>query len=139
MNDALKDPSRELTLKLSWPSDQVDLADGQRVDVELQDANNLTMASLAVPIVQLLQAVSQKLECYPSMSPDGIVSVDSGETGELLPSIQSITLDQLVAEGISSDMLDDEPNAANMLSELRAHLLKSLEYVEQAIISLPKD
>ena len=139
MNDALKDPSRELTLKLSWPSDQVDLADGQRVDVELQDANNLTMASLAVPIVQLLQAVSQKLECYPSMSPDGIVSVASGETGELLPSIQSITLDQLVAEGISSDMLDDEPNAANMLSELRAHLLKSLEYVEQAIISLPKD
>ena len=139
MNDALKDPSRELTLKLSWPSDQVDLADGQRVDVELQDANNLTMASLAVPSVQLLQAVSQKLECYPSMSPDGIVSVASGETGELLPSIQSITLDQLVAEGISSDMLDDEPNAANMLSELRAHLLKSLEYVEQAIISLPKD
>ena len=139
MNDALKYPSSDLTLKLSWPSDQAHLADEQHVVVRLQNANSLTIASVSVPSVQLLQAVSQKLECYPLLSPDGTVSIASDETAEPLPSTQTFTLDQLIADGVSSDMLDDEPKVANMLSELRARLLKSLEYVEQAIASLPKD
>ena len=138
MNDALKEPSRELTLKLSWPGDQAHLADEQHVVVELQDANSLTMASLSAPSDQLMQAVSQKLRCYPLMSPDGTVSIASDEFAEPLPSVQTIALDQLIAESISTDMLDDEPNAANMLSELRVRLLKSLELVEQAIVLLPK-
>lgn len=138
MNDALKYPSRELTLKLNWPSDKVYSADGQRVVVELQDAYGLTVASVSVTSDQLLLAVSQKLECYPLITPDGVVSIVSAETPEPLRSAQSITLDQMIADGISTDMLDDESNAANMLSELRARLLKSLELVEQAIISLPK-
>ena len=139
MNDALKVPSRDLTLKLDWPSDQTHLADKQRVVLELQSSDRLTEALISVPSDQLLQAVSQKLECYPLMSPDGIVSVVSDETAEPLPPTQANTLDQLVADGVSADMLDDEPNAANMLSELRARLHKSLDYVEQAIASLPKD
>jgi hypothetical protein len=139
MNDVLKEPSRELKLKLNWPSDQAHPANGQHVVVELQDANSLTIASFSVPSDQLLQAVSQNLECYPMMSPDGFVSVVSDQTAEPLPSSQTIPLDKLIADGISSDMLDDEPNAANMLSELRGRLLKSLEYVEHTIASLPKD
>jgi hypothetical protein len=139
MNDALKEPSRELTLKLNWPSDQVRLANGQDVVVELQDANSLTIASLSVPSYQLLQAVSQKLKCYPLITPGGIVSVASDQTIQPLPPTQSITLDQLIADGISSDMLDDELNVAKMLSKLRTRLLKSLEHVEKAIASLPKD
>jgi hypothetical protein len=139
MNDALKEPSRELTLKLNWPSDQVRMANGQDVVVELQDANSLTIASLSVPSYQLLQAVSQKLKCYPLITPGGIVSVASDQTIQPLPPTQSITLDQLIADGISSDMLDDELNVAKMLSKLRTRLLKSLEYVEKAIASLPKD
>ena len=139
MNDVLKEPPRDLTLKLDWPNDQDQSADGQCVVVELQSANGLTVASLSAPCDQLLQAISQKLNCYPLMSPDGIVSVVSDETAEPLPSAQSITLDQLIADGISSDMLDDEPNAVNMLSELQARLLKSLELVEQVIASVLKD
>jgi hypothetical protein len=138
MNDALKYTSRELTLKLNWPSDQVHLADEKRVVVELQDAYGLTVASLSVPSDQLLQAVLQNLECYPMMSPDGVVSIVSDETPEPLPSAQSISLDQMIADGISTDMLGDESNAAKMLSELRARLLKSLELVEQAKTSVPK-
>ena len=138
MNDALKEPSSELTLKLDWPNDQIHLADEQRVVVELQCGDGTTLASLSVPIQQLLQAVSQKLNCYPLLSPDGIVSIISDEIAEPLSSVQSIILDQLIADGISSDMLDDEPNASNMLLELRARLLRSLEYVEQAILSLSK-
>ena len=108
MNDALKEPSRELAFKLHWPSDQDHLADGQRVVIELQDANSLTMASLSVPSDVLFLAVSQKLESYPLMSPDGFVSVVSDETTEPLSAAQTITLDQLIAEGISNDMLDDD-------------------------------
>jgi hypothetical protein len=139
MNDELKEPSRDLILKLDWKSHQVLFADEQRVFVELQDANNFAMASLSVLSDQLLQAVSQKLKCYPLISLDGIVSVASNETAEPMLGGQTITLDQLIAEGISIDMLDDEPNVANMLLELRARLLKSMELVEKAIASAPKD
>ncbi len=139
MNDAMKYPSRELVLKLNWPSDQTHLAEGQHVIVELRNANTHTVASFSVPSDQLLQAVSQKLKCYPIMTPDGIVSVVSDETAEPLPPTRSNTIDQLIADGISSDMLDDELKVANMLSELRTRLLKSLELVEKAITLLPKD
>jgi len=135
----MKDPLRNLILKLNWPDDQIHLADEQRVVVELQSAYSFTIASLSVPCDQLLLAVSQKLRCYLHLSPCGTVSVVSDETAVALPDDQIIALDQLVAEAISSDMLDDEPNVAHMLSEFRVRLLKSLEHVEQAIASLPKD
>jgi hypothetical protein len=138
MNDALKDPSHDLVLKLDWPNDQNHSANAQRVFVELQSANGIALAVISVPSDQLLQAVSQKLECYPLMSPEGLVSVVSDEAAEILPKNEPIALDHLIATGISSDMLDDEPNAMNMLSELRARLLKSLEHVEQAISSIRK-
>jgi hypothetical protein len=138
MNDALKDLASDLILELDWLSDEDRLADGHRVVLKLQDANNQTMASLSVPSDQLRKAMSQKLKCYSLMTPNGIVTVASDETEEPLPSDKTITLDQLIGDGISSDMLDDEPNAANMLSELHSRLLKSLELVELAIASLPK-
>lgn len=137
-SDALDNPLRDLTLKLDWPNDQSHQANEQRVVVELQSANGITLAVISVPSDQLLQAVSQKLECYPLMSPEGLVSVVSDEAAETLPKNEPIALDHLIAIGISSDMLDDEPNAMNMLSELRARLLKSLVHVEQAISSLRK-
>lgn len=70
---------------------------------------------------------------------DGSVSVTFDN--ELQPSDQAATvsLDQLVAEAVSADMLDDEPDAAAMLEEFHNRLLKSLEYVDQAIASLTKE
>ena len=53
--------------------------------------------------------------------------------------VVTVGLDQLVAEAISPEMLEDEPEAAKMLSKFRDRLRKSLEHVEQAIASLPKD
>ena len=139
MNDALKDPLRDLVLKLRWPPHRDPLAGEQRVVVELQFVDGLVLTSISVPPQQLLQMVAQKLATYPLISPDGFVSVVSDETTVALPDDHIIALDQLVAEAISPDMLDDEPNVAHMLSEFRIRLLKSLEHVEQAIASLPKD
>ena len=137
MNDALKNPSGYWELKLLWPSDEGVGESGQRVIVELQNGKGLVWGNLSVPIDQLLQAVAQKLECYPILSPHGFVSIVSDELNETL-SNQAIALDQLVAEAISPDMLDDEQNVAAMLSELRARLLKSIEFVDHALASLPK-
>jgi hypothetical protein len=138
MNDALKNPPRDWLLKLHWPSDASVLVTGDRVIVVLQDSKGLALGNLSVPSDQLLQAVAQKLECYPILSPHGFVSVVSDELTETL-SNDAISLDQLVAEAISPDMLNDEQNVETMLAELRARLLKSLEYVDQAIASFTKD
>jgi hypothetical protein len=138
MNDALKNPSHDLTLKLHWPSDQDQLADVPWVVVELQGGAGLRLASVSVPSEELMQAVAQKLAHCPLISPDGFVSVNSDDVRGVLPKGNAIPLDQLVAEAISPEMLEDEPEAAQMLSKFRLRLLKSLELVEQAIAALPK-
>lgn len=138
MNNASKYPSRDLVLKLQWTPDDEVTAGGQLVVVELQFVNGLALASMAVPSEQLLQAVAQKLECCALISPDGFVSVVSDQFSEALPKDCVIALDHLVAEAISPDMLEDEPNAAQQLSELHTRLLKSIQLVEQASASLPK-
>ena len=138
MNDASKDPSRDLMMKLHWPPDEGVAAEGHCVVVELQCVDGLVLASISVSSEQLLQAVAQKLAHYPLISPDGFVSIASDEIVEASSDDRSTTLDQLIAEAVSPEMLEDEPNAAQQLSEFRIRLLKSLELVEQAIASLPK-
>ena len=137
MNDASKNPSRDWLLKLHWPSDEGLGVTEQQVIVELQEGKGHVLGTLSVPSDQLLQATAQKLEAYPILSPHGFVSVVSDEITKTL-SNQAIALDQLVADAISPDMLDDEQNVALKLSELRARLLKSIEHVDHALASLPK-
>lgn len=139
MNDALNDPLRELILKLRWPTEQDQLADVPQVVVELQVGAGLRLASMSVPSVQLMQEVAQKLAHCPLITPEGFVSVISDGLPEVSPGDSAIAIDQLIAEAISPDMLEDEPNALNMLSEHRARLLNALKLVEQAIVSLRKD
>ena len=138
MNDASKDPSRDLMMKLHWPPDEGVAAEGHCVVVELQCVDGLALASISVSSEQLLQAVAQKLAHYPLISPDGFVSIASDEIIEVMPDVHTTTLDQLVADAVSPEMLQDESDAAQQLSEFRSRLLKSLELVEQAIASLPK-
>ena len=138
MNDASKDPSRDLLLKLHWPPDEIVAAGRHYVVVELQYVDGLALASISVSSEQLLQGVAQKLAHYPLISPDGFVSIASDEIVEALPDIHTTTLDQLIADAVSPEMLEDEPDAVHMLSEFRIRLLKSLDLVEQAIASLPK-
>ena len=69
------------------------------------------------------------------MSLDGTVSIDSLDMSEPAQ-LASIGLDALVARDVSPDMLDDEPNAADMLAKLRARLLTALRSVDNAMVSL---
>ena len=138
MNDASKDPSRDLMLKLHWPPAEGVAAGGHCVVVELQFVDGLALASISVSSEQLLKAAAQKLAHYPLISPNGLVSIASDEIIEVMPDVHTTTLDQLIAEAVSPEMLEDELEAPSMLAEFRIRLLKSLELVEQAIASLPK-
>jgi len=139
MNDAFKRPSTDLVLILHWPLDEDLSSAGPRVVIELQFIDGGTLTSMSVPSEQLLQAAAQKLVPYPLISPAGLVSIVSDGLPIPLPESQAIALDHLVANAISTDMLEDEPDAATMLAEFRSRLLKSLEYVDQAIALLAKD
>lgn len=49
-----------------------------------------------------------------------------------------VPLDKLVANAVSPDMLEDEPQAADLLLRFRQRLLSSLEHVNAAIKSVSK-
>ena len=139
MNEVLKNPTSNLVLKVHWPTDKDLSSAGQRAVIEIQLADGRVLTSLSVPSQQLLEAVAQMLVQYPLVSPDGMLSIATDEITASLPDNRAIQLDQLVANAISTDMLEDEPDAPELLKIFRARLLNSLELVDQAIASLIRD
>ena len=81
---------------------------------------------------------SALVRATPTIDLSGKVSVLFDDEFQRDDQTDSIALDQLVAEAVSPEMLEDEPDAAQQLSKFRSRLLKSLELVEHAIASLPK-
>ena len=135
MKDAQGKPTNDLRVKLHWP---LELGKPAVVLVELQDCSGLAIASMSIPTEDLLQATAEKLNHHPLVSIDGFAIAISDEISLSQLEIQPIALDQLIADAVSPKMLEDEPDAAQQLSEFRTRLLKSLELVEKAIASLPK-
>jgi len=138
MNNPQKKPASDLLLKLRWPSEQETMARTGHVVVELQDADGLTVASMSVPKDHLLRAIARDVDHRPLLSLDGCVSAFSDESSLSQLENPPIALDQLVADAVSPEMLDDEPEATHLLSQFRNRLLKSLAHVEQAIASMPE-
>ena len=138
MSNPQRKPASDLLLKLHWPTETGALSRTQHVVVELQDTAGLVVASMSVLKEQLLSTITQELDVQPLFSLDGCVSVFSDEVTLLQLENRTIALDQLVANAVSLEMLDDEPEAAQHLSQFRIRLIKSLEHVEKAIASLPK-
>ncbi len=131
-------PASDLLLKLRWPLEQDALSGAQYVVVELQDTAGLAVASMSILKEQLLAAIKQELDYQPLFSLDGCVSVISDVISLSQLKNRLVPLNQLVADAVSPEMLEDEPEATQLLCQFRARLLKSLELVEQAIASLPK-
>jgi hypothetical protein len=97
---------------------------------------NLLSLTIAPEIGQHIAAAYA--EATASINIDGCVAVMFEHEFEPSVHAAAIPLDQLVASAVSADMLEDERDATAMLTEFRARLLKSLEYVDQAITSLTK-
>jgi hypothetical protein len=106
------------------------------IRVATEAGQNLLSLSLSSEIVQHLAA--GRAQAMPSINIDGRIGVIFDDEFQQPNNTGTVALDQLVAEAVSPAMLEDEPDAKQMLSEFRTRLLKSLEHVEQAIASLPK-
>jgi hypothetical protein len=135
MKDAQSKPTNDQRLKLHWPEEHGKPA---VVLVELWDSSGLAIASMSIPAEQLLQVTAQELDYQPLLSLGGCLSIISDKISLMLLKNQPIPLDQLVADAVSPEMLEDEPEAVQHLSQFRIRLFKSLEHVEKAIASLPK-
>jgi hypothetical protein len=126
-------------VKLRRSSDHFSADTHEHVTIELQDKSGRSVALMSVPDDQLQQELSRILKPCALISPEGLISATLEESTLEIGAIKAISIDQAIAEAISPDMLEDEPDAAQMLSKFRDRLLKSLEHVEKAIASLPKD
>jgi hypothetical protein len=107
--------------------------------LELSDALGSTMVSVSVPSETINELLRPYLSIFVELQLDGTVSLDSEICAPTLEPSTETDILQLVSQAVAPEMLEDEPEAAQMLSKFRDRLLKSLEHVEQAIASLPKD
>jgi EAL domain-containing protein (putative c-di-GMP-specific phosphodiesterase class I) len=107
------------------------------IRIATPSGRNLMSLSIAREIGQ--QIASARAQATPSINIDGGVTVMFGDDVQQTAQVETVDIDQLVAEAVAPEMLEDEPEAAQMLAKFRDHLLKSLEHVEQAIASRPKD
>jgi hypothetical protein len=135
----LGEPTSEFIVKLRRSSDHFSAGTNQHVTIELQDTSGRSIALMSVPEEQLYEELSRILNPYVLMSPEGLISASLEESTLGLGAEKAISIDQVIAEAIAPEMLEDEPGALQMLSKFRDRLLKSLEHVDQAIASLPKD
>ena len=134
-----RNPQRlSCTLELTANRENEHVATGEAViRIATPSGQNLISLSIAREISQnIATAITQ---ATPSINIDGSVTVMVEDDVQQTIQVVTVGVDQLVAEAISPEMLEDEPEAAQMLSHFRDRLLKSLEHVEQAIASLPKD
>lgn len=81
---------------------------------------------------------SASVRAAPTIELSGKVSVLFDDEFQRDDQTESIPLDQLVADAVSQEMLQDETDAAQILLKFRSRLLKSLEHIDEAIASLPK-
>ena len=132
------EPTSGLIVKLRRSSDHFSAGTNQHVTIELQDTSGRSIALMSVPEEQLYEELSRILKPCVLMSPEGLISASLEESTLGLGAEAAISIDQVIADAISPDMLEDEPEAAQMLAKFRDRLLKSIEHVEHAILSLPK-
>jgi hypothetical protein len=126
-------------VKLRRSSDHFSAGTNQHVTIELQDTSGRSIALMSVPEEQLYEELSRILKPCALMSLEGMILVSLEEATHEPDAMGAIAVDQLIAEALAPEMLEDEPEAAQMLAKFRDRLLKSLEHVEQVIASLPKD
>jgi hypothetical protein len=76
------------------------------------------------------------LAVEPIVDLEGLVYVDDWEDDTMFIPREHITLDQLVAEAVSTDMLKDEPFAVDLLMRFRERLFAALQHVDKALATV---
>jgi hypothetical protein len=142
MNDPLTDDGSDgigFTWRIKQNTHQGIAVLHNLIVIELADPHGSTVASISIPTEKINELLWPYLSIFVELQLDGTVSMDSEICAfTSAPSTETDIL-QLVSQAVAHEMLEDELEAAHMLSKFRDRLLKSLEHVEQAIASLPKD
>jgi hypothetical protein len=124
--------------RLKLPKDQHEDTFERSIVFELTGTSGSTWAAVAIAHETIHELLQPHLSIFADLQLDGSVSLES-EFFASFPIPKKTDILELVKQALAPEMLEDEPEAAQMLSKFRDRLLKSLEHVEQTIASLPKD
>ena len=125
--------------RLKLPKGQHEDTFERPIVFELTRTSGSTLAAVAIPNETINKLLLPHLSIFAELQLDGTVSLNSEICAPTLAPSTETDILQLVSQAVAPEMLEDEPEAARMLSKFRDRLLKSLEHVEKAIASLPKD
>ena len=97
------------------------------------DKNGAVSLQLALSAYLIESVILSSLDVRVVMNPDGTLGSTADSIPDRVSDIATINLDDLVRQAITPQMLEDEPEAVQMLQALRERLLASLAAVESAI------
>jgi hypothetical protein len=105
---------------------------------ELADSHGKILASASIPAETIVELLQPHVSILAELQLDGTVSLRS-ELFASAPLPKTTDILELVVQALAPEMLEDEPDALQMLSKFRDRLLKSMEHIEKAIASLPRE
>ena len=117
-------------------NNESDAFEGKVIRIATISGQNLLSLDISTEIDRLPTAAL--VRAAPTIDLSGKVGMIFDDEFQQDDRTESIPLDQLVADTVSPDMLEDELEAEQLLFQFRTRLLKSLELVDQAIAALPK-
>ena len=106
-------------------------ADGYDVIATNADGGHLLELHLPPDLVE--RAVLPMLGISVAISPEGLVSVQTEELGNIQSEGNYSPIDKLVAQAVEPSMLEEEPEVRRMLATLRDRLRRAIETVDVAI------
>ena len=123
--------------RLNPPVNQGSTALGGPLVFELADSLGSTLAAVSIPPETLDELLVPHLSVFAELQLDGSISLDS-EFFALFPTSNTTDIYELVKEGITPDMLEDEPNVRERLAILKKRLADALTLVDQTLSNLDK-
>ena len=125
-----------LTLSIASDDETFDHNESARVSLRLTDASGSEVMSLHIPNHMAVHLATTQQNFKLVMNIEGLVGcIGNGqELNSAMP--HGIEFDRLVARAISPDMLEDEPNALQLLTTFKERLERSLERIVDAIDGL---
>lgn len=102
-------------------------------DVTIREATGAPLLELHLPPDLVERAVLSMLGISVAISPEGLVSVQTEELGNIQSEGNYSPIDKLVAQAVESSMLEDESDVREMLTTLRDRLQRASESVDVAI------
>lgn len=125
-----------LTLSIASDDEAFDHDESARVSLRLTDASGSEVMSLHIPNHMAVHLATTQQNFILIMNIEGVVGCVGN--GEELASVRAhaVEIDTLVAQAVSPDMLQDEPNASQLLTKFKERLVRSLVTVDEAIAAL---